>query len=81
MSKKHNYPKTRKARTVEYSSSYKLLQIVGEKKFRELFRVHGMYNVARILSQELSIEVSPYVIRHIRKKYELGGEDNEKSNN
>lgn len=65
----HHYPTTRKPRDISYSKSYKLFQLVGEDKFRELFEKNGMYNVAKHLSLELNEIVSPYVCRHIRTKY------------
>lgn len=72
---KHNYPTHRRPRNVEYSKSYKLLQIVTEERFRELFKKDGMYTVAKILSAELSTEISPYVVRHVRRRYNLGGKN------
>lgn len=77
MRKKHAYPANRKPRDVSYSKSYKLLQAVGEKKLKQLFIKDGMYNVSKILSIELGQEISPYVVRHMRRRYNLG-ETNEK---
>ncbi len=79
MSKKNNYPVSRKARDVSYSKSYKLLHAVGEERLKALFAQFGMYRIAKVLSLELGEEVSPYVVRHTRIKYELGG-DNETDN-
>ena len=75
---KHNYPANRKPRDVSYSKSYKLLQAVGEEKLRHLFSKAGMYTVGKWL-EELGYEASPYVVRHLRKKYTLGVSD-EKTN-
>lgn len=72
MHKKHNYPKTRKPRNVEYSKSYKLYHQVGEKELRKLFQKHGMYVAARMLSEQLGQDVSPYVLKHMREKFNLG---------
>ncbi len=76
MSKKHNYPVSRKARDVSYSKSYKLYHAVGEDRLKALFAKHGMYISAKILSEELGEEVSPYVVRHTRTKYNLQGKLN-----
>jgi len=67
----HNYPTQRKNRNVSYSKSYKLLQTVGEEKLRQLFSKAGMYTVSKWL-KELGYEASPYVVRHARKRYNLG---------
>ena len=75
--KQHNYPKNRKLRDVSYSKSYKLLQLVGEEKLRQLFAEHGMYTSSKILSEQLGQEISPYVVRHTRKRYNLGSTTNE----
>lgn len=75
----HNYPANRKPREVSYSKSYKLLQAVGEEKLRHLFSKAGMYTVSKWLG-ELGHEASPYVVRHCRSRYKLGGA-NEKDNN
>jgi hypothetical protein len=69
--KKHKYPACRKNRDCSYSKSYKLLQAVGEEKLRHLFSKAGMYTVSKWLG-ELGHEASPYVVRHLRKKYNLG---------
>ena len=69
---KHRYPAKRKNRNVSYSKSYKLLQLVGEEKLKEMFSKAGMYTTAKILSQELGQEISPYVVRHMRRRYKLG---------
>jgi predicted AlkP superfamily pyrophosphatase or phosphodiesterase len=72
---KRNYPKHRKTRDVSYSKSYKLLQAYGEEELKALFRKHGMYTSSKIISEELAQEFSPYVIRHCRKRYNLGGKN------
>jgi len=77
---KHNYPANRKPREVSYSKSYKLLQIVGEEELRKLFSNFGMYTSAKILSANIGTDISPYVVRHCRSRYKLGGA-NEKDNN
>ncbi len=69
MGRKHNYPKQRKKRNTEYSKSYKLLKTIGEEKFWELSAKYGQYKLSELLSKEFSLEVSPYVINYIRKKY------------
>jgi predicted AlkP superfamily pyrophosphatase or phosphodiesterase len=70
---KRNYPKNRKKRNVSYSKSYKLLQEYGEERLKVLFQKHGMYTSSKIISNELGKDFSPYVIRHCRKRYNLGG--------
>ncbi|MCE1187615.1 MAG: hypothetical protein LWX56_00620 [Ignavibacteria bacterium] len=77
MRKKHKYPATRKPRDVSYSKSYKILQIVGEQELRKLFSRHGMYTAAKILAFNIGEDISPYVVRHMRKRYELGGQNEE----
>ena len=66
------YKANRKARDVSYSKSYKLLHAVGEERLRELFSKCGMYTAAKILSDELGEQVSPYVVKHMRERYKLG---------
>ena len=56
---------------MSYSKSYKLLQEVGEEKLRDLFQKHGMYKSAKILSEQLGHDISPYVVRHTWKRYNL----------
>jgi hypothetical protein len=74
----HNYPKTRKCRDTSYANSTQLLKTVGADKFKEMFLRNGMYTVAKELSQELNIPVSPYVCRYIRKyKLDSGDKNNE----
>jgi hypothetical protein len=70
--KKHKYPTNRRHRDVSYSKSYKLFHLVGEERLRDLFTKHGMYNSAKILSEELEQDISPYVVRHCRSRYNLG---------
>ena len=70
---KHNYPANRKPRDVSYSKSYKLLQLVGEEELRKLFSRFGMYLSAKILSANIGTDISPYVVRHMRTRYQLGG--------
>jgi hypothetical protein len=77
MRKKHNYPTSRKTRDVSYSKSYKLLQAVGEDALRALFRKHGMYTSAKILSEQLGEQISAYVVRHTRRRYDLGSTPDE----
>jgi hypothetical protein len=79
MRKKHVYPANRKPRDVAYSKSYKLLQIVGEDELKLLFSKFGMYLASKILSYNLGEEVSPYVLNHMRKRYQLGGKRNEEN--
>jgi hypothetical protein len=74
-----NYPKNRKSRNVSYSKSYKLLQLVGEEELKKLFSKFGMYTSAKILSANIGTDISPYVVRHMRSRYNLG-EKNEKDN-
>jgi hypothetical protein len=76
----HNYPANRAARQVTYSKSYKLLQLVGEERLKQLCSQEGMYNISKILTQEYGEYISPYVVRHMRSRYNLG-EKNEKDNN
>jgi len=71
--RKHDYPANRKSREVSYSKSYKLLQTVGEERLRQLFSKDGMYTVSKILTQEYGEYISPYVVRHCRSRYKLGG--------
>ncbi|MBI2417430.1 MAG: hypothetical protein HYV28_05910 [Ignavibacteriales bacterium] len=71
----HQYPKTRKPRDISYSKSYKILQLVGEEELKLLFSRFGMYTSAKILSHNLGEIISPYVVRHLRKRYELGGQN------
>lgn len=78
--KTHNYPANRAARQVTYSKSYKLLQLVGEDRLKQLFGKDGMYVISKILSKEYDEYISPYVVRHCRSRYKLGGK-NEKDNN
>ena len=77
--KQHNYPKNRKLRDVSYSKSYKLLQLAGEDNLRQLFSEHGMYTSSNILSEQLGQDVSPYVVRHTRRRYNLGSTVNEET--
>ena len=77
MRKKHNYPAQRKPRTVEYRKSYKLLQKVGKEELKALFSKYGMYTSAKILSYNLGEIISPYVVRHMRKIYQLGKQHEE----
>jgi hypothetical protein len=79
MRKKHNYPKNRKLRDVSYSKSYKLLQLIGEDNLHQLFSEHGMYTSAKILSEQLGEQISPYVVRHVRRRYNLGSTLNEEA--
>jgi hypothetical protein len=65
---KHDYPTTRKPRDVLYSKTHHLIQRVGEERLKGLLSRHGMYNAAKILSNELLTEISPYVVRHARSK-------------
>ena len=76
----HNYPVNRNPRDVSYSKSYKLLQLVGEEELRKLFSKFGMYTSAKILSANIGTDISPYVVRHMRSRYNLG-EKNEKDSN
>ena len=69
---KHNYPKNRKTRDVSYSKSYKLLQLVGEEELKKLFSKFGMYLSAKIIAANIGTDVSPYVVRHMRTRYQLG---------
>lgn len=68
----HNYPATRKPRTVAYSKSYKLIMTVGEEKLKEYFSKAGQYTVAKQLSEYLKFYVSPNVVHYCRKRYNLG---------
>jgi hypothetical protein len=77
MRKKHEYPAQRAKRDISYSKSYKILQIVGEEELKLLFSKFGMYNAAKILSHNLGEIVSPYVVRHMRKRYQLGVKNEE----
>jgi hypothetical protein len=74
---KHNYPEHRKNRDVSYSKSYKLLQLVGEERLKQLFGKDGMYTVSKILTQEYKEYISQYVVKHCRSRYSLGGVDEE----
>jgi hypothetical protein len=77
---KHNYPKTRKAKSnTDYAKSTQILQMVGADKFNEIFARVGMYLAAKELSKELNAPVSPYVCRYIRKYKLSTGETNEES--
>jgi hypothetical protein len=80
MARKHNYPTQRQNRDVSYSKSYKLLQQVGEERLRQLFGKDGMYTVSKILTQEYDEYISPYVIRHCRSRYKLGGANGKENN-
>ena len=75
MRKKHVYPAQRKARNVEYSKSYKILHAVGEEKLKEIFSKVGMYLASERITLILGYYVSPYVTRHCRDRYNLGGSD------
>lgn len=77
MRKKHVYPANRKPRDVSYSKSYKILKTVGELELRKLFSRYGMYTAAKILAFNIGEDVSPYVVKHMRKRYELGGQHEE----
>ena len=79
MRKKPTYPSTRRPRDVSYSKSYKILQIVGAEELKLLFSKFGMYTAAKILSYNLGEIISPYVVRHMRKRYELGRQNEEKT--
>jgi hypothetical protein len=68
----HNYPANRNPRDVSYSKSYKLLQLVGEEELKKLFSKFGMYKSAKIISANIGTDVSPYVVRHMRTRYQLG---------
>lgn len=72
MRKKHNYPKNRKSRDTSYCKSYKILQLVGEEELRKLFSRHGMYTAAKILTYNIGEQISPYVVRYLRTRYNLG---------
>jgi len=72
---KHKYPTNRKNRDVSYSKSYKLLQAMGEDKLKEMFKQAGMYMVSRQVSELLGYEVTPAVVRHTRRRYNLGSAD------
>lgn len=74
---KHNYPKTRKAKSnTDYAKSTQLLKTVGSDKFKDLFARVGMYLAAKELSKELNTTISPYVCRYIRKYKLYPGETN-----
>lgn len=77
---KRRYPAIRKNRDVSYSKSYKLLQLAGEEKLRQLFTKDGMYTVSKILTQEYGEYISPYVVRHCRSRYKLGGVNGKENN-
>jgi hypothetical protein len=77
MNKKHNYPKNRKSRDVSYCKSYKIMQLVGEEELKKLFSKHGMYTAAKILTFNIGEEISPYVARHLRTRYNLGAQHEE----
>lgn len=68
----NNYPKTRKPRNVSYSKSYKLFHAVGEEALKEMFKEAGMYNAAVRLSEILSQNITPAVVRYTRTRYKLG---------
>jgi hypothetical protein len=64
----HNYPKIREAKSnTNYAKSTQLLKTVGVDRFKEIFKIKGIYLAARQLSEELNTPVSPYVCRYIRK--------------
>ena len=73
----HNYPATRKPRDISYSKSYKIVEALGEEKLRDLFNEAGQYVVARQLSGILGYDVTPNVAHYCRKRYNLGGRNEE----
>lgn len=78
---KHNYPKNRKPRNVEYSKSYKLFQSLGRETLTEILSRVGMFLAAREIKALLGYEVSAPVVRHCRTRYKLKqGEINETEN-
>jgi len=62
--------KSRKQRDTSYSMTQRLLKNLGEQKVYEIWRHHGMYKSAELLSEEIQEYVSPYVLRYMSNKYD-----------
>lgn len=67
--RKHKYPKNRKPRSTQYSTTWKLINLLGQEKLYEIWKMRGHLATSKYLTELLDIPVSYGMVLHLARKF------------
>ncbi|MGE5497408.1 MAG: hypothetical protein ACM3Q2_05030 [Syntrophothermus sp.] len=59
----------RKKRNTEYSTTWKLINILGQDRLFEIWQLRGHLATARYLTEELDMDVTYGIVLHLVRKF------------
>ena len=67
--RKHNYPKNRKPRKTQYSTTWKLINILGQEQLKKIWQTRGHLATSKYLSEMLDMPVTYGMVLHLARKF------------